>query len=206
MSYNICERCGEGNGMVGGALLQCACIRRAKIDCERGIYPTPTPPVAETLTATEAAEIDYQKCLHDFRASMGNPIPDDAQGGKFAVEVEAPVKPKTGGYATLLTWMEILTALYPGVFPETDEKREARRDRVWVQFNAAVKQMAEDQKTQPMSATAAVAMQAEENKGKFRMRVEARLDELNFVSAMAWEINQKDWFKRRVEELLEMLK
>ena len=38
------------------------------------------------------------------------------------------------------------------------------------------------------------------------MRVEARLDELNFVSAMAWEINQKDWFKRRVEELQEMLK
>ena len=194
MSYNICERCGEGNGIT---LFQCACVRRAKIDRERGIYPTPTPLVAE---------IDYQKCLHDFRASMGNPIPDDAQGGKFAVEVEAPVKPKTGGYATLLTSMEILTAFYPDVFPETDEEREARRDRAWVQFNAAVKQMAEDQKTQPMSATAAVAMQAEENKGKFRMRVEARLDELNFVSAMAWEINQKDWFKRRVEELQEMLK
>ena len=130
--------------------------------------------------------------------------PDVAPAPVHSMEPETPAEPKKGGYATLMTARE---TDFLGIFPpETDEERELRRNQEWAEFNAAVKQMAEDQKTQPMSATAAVARQAEENKGKFRMRVEARLDELNFVSAMAWEINQKDWFKRRVEELLEMLK
>jgi hypothetical protein len=50
------------------------------------IYSVPTQ---EPLTATEAAEIDYQKCLHDFRASMGNPIPPAVGSSRSLLAVEA---------------------------------------------------------------------------------------------------------------------
>jgi hypothetical protein len=143
---------------------------------------------------------DNGPCAHEKCPSCKNWIA--MQGYKVGEER----RKDSGGYATLMTSGEILRAFHPEVFPEIDEEREARRQRDWDQFNWAVKQMTEDQKTQPMSATAAVAKQAEEDRKVFRVRVEARLDELAYVASMNWMVGLDGWYKRRKAELEDLLK
>ena len=130
---------------------------RAKIDRERGIYsqvqtkeprgfclrslthPHPKYTLCEgwfavgtNLTPAQ----DFQKDLHSYKISMGVYPPGPNSISVHPMEPETPVEPKKGGYATLMTPRE---CNWLGVFPpETDEEREARRNREFSQaVNAA---------------------------------------------------------------------
>ena len=46
---------------------------------------------------------------------------------------------KEGGYATLITGMEMLTTLYPEKFPETPEETQTRRNREWAEYCQVLK-------------------------------------------------------------------
>ena len=60
--------------------------------------------------------------------------PDVAPAPVHSMEPETTAEPKKGGYATLMTSMETLTALYPEKFPETPEETEKRRNREWAEY------------------------------------------------------------------------
>ena len=67
--------------------------------------------------AAKRAKIDRERGIY----------PDVAPAPVHSMEPETTAEPKKGGYATLMTSMETLTALYPEKFPETPEETEKRR-------------------------------------------------------------------------------
>ena len=74
--------------------------------------------------------------------------PDVAPAPVHSMEPETTAEPKKGGYATLMTSMETLTALYPEKFPETPEETEKRRNREWAEYlRERLEQEQEQQKT-----------------------------------------------------------
>lgn len=204
---------------------------RTTINAERGLAPAPKLDLQGNPTTVDwrknleellpfvpletALTLDMQKNLRDYRESMGNPLPpaDASPRPLSAVEAMlnndakvnlcAPMR-LTIDYKKLLEQVQWPSRIgFCDNGPCAHEKCPGCKN--WI-ATYGYKIGEERRKEGGYATLIAVPLQADENKGKFRMRVEARLDELNFVSAMAWEITQKDWFKRRVEELLEMLK
>ena len=74
--------------------------------------------------AAKRAKIDRERGIY----------PDVAPAPVHSMEPETTAEPKKGGYATLMTSMETLTALYPEKFPETPEETEKRRNREWAEY------------------------------------------------------------------------
>jgi hypothetical protein len=77
-------------------------------------------------------------CAHEEGSGCKNWIA--VQGYKLG-----EVRRKVGGYATLMTSMEMLSTFYPEQFPETPEQTEARRAKEWADYYSWLRQYNEKQ-------------------------------------------------------------
>ena len=88
--------------------------------------------------AAKRAKIDRERGIY----------PDVAPAPVHSMEPETTAEPKKGGYATLMTSMETLTALYPEKFPETPEETEKRRNREWAEYHQVLKAIRTEQENE----------------------------------------------------------
>jgi hypothetical protein len=152
---------------------------RANIDRNRGIYPT-----LEEQNRRGLCDLDrephphYTKCVHWARTPPNfEKLPET----KILVP-KSPAKPVLGTCA-------ICSALH--------EIGECCVE--WKSNSALV--VSEDYQKNLRTFRADMGNPIDDEKTLRRSRIESRLDELAYVSAMDGEVQTKDWFKRRVTQL-----